>query len=155
MINPGTMLEQSMKPTKLVPILAITSIALLSTTVVTAQPPHKSQRMINHLDKDGDDLVSIEEFEVPSRGREHNRLVTADRDGDGNVSRSEMQDQIDERAEQAIERFELADLNDDDFLTEEEIKMAAFSSIDRNDDGYIDADELSAVRRSAKHRRPS
>jgi hypothetical protein len=111
--------------------------------------------MINHLDKDGDDLVSIEEFEVPSRGREHNRLVTADRDGDGNVSRSEMQDQIDERAEQAIERFELADLNDDDFLTEEEIKMAAFSSIDRNDDGYIDADELSAVRRSAKHRRPS
>jgi Ca2+-binding EF-hand superfamily protein len=100
-------------------------------------------------------LVSIEEFEVPSRGREHNRLVTADRDGDGNVSRSEMQDQIDERAEQAIERFELADLNDDDFLTEEEIKMAAFSSIDRNDDGYIDADELSAVRRSAKHRRPS
>jgi Ca2+-binding EF-hand superfamily protein len=100
-------------------------------------------------------LVSIEEFEVPSRGREHNRLVTADRDGDGNVSRSEMQDQIDERSEQAIERFELADLNDDDFLTEEEIKMAAFSNIDRNDDGYIDADELSAVRRSAKHRRPS
>jgi len=49
----------------------------------------------------------------------------------------------------------LADLNDDDFLTEEEIKMAAFSNIDRNDDGYIDADELSAVRRSAKHRRPS
>jgi Ca2+-binding EF-hand superfamily protein len=92
---------------------------------------------------------------VPSRGREHNRLVTADRDGDGNVSRSEMQDQIDERSEQAIERFELADLNDDDFLTEEEIKMAAFSNIDRNDDGYIDADELSAVRRSAKHRRPS
>jgi len=100
-------------------------------------------------------LVSIEEFEVPSRGREHNRLVTADRDGDGNVSRSEMQDQIDERSEQAIERFELADLNDDDFLTEEEIKMAAFSNIDRNDDGYIDADELSAIRRSAKHRRPS
>ena len=99
--------------------------------------------------------MSIEEFEVPSRGREHNRLVTADRDGDGNVSRSEMQDQIDERSEQAIERFELADLNDDDFLTEEEIKMAAFSNIDRNDDGYIDADELSAVRRSAKHRRPS
>ena len=78
-----------MKSTKLVPILAITSIAMLSTTVVTAQPPHKSQGMINHLDKDGDDLVSIEEFEVPSRGREHNRLVTADRDGDGNVSRSE------------------------------------------------------------------
>ena len=52
-----------MKSTKLVPILAITSIAMLSTTVVTAQPPHKSQGMINHLDKDGDDLVSIEAFE--------------------------------------------------------------------------------------------
>ena len=144
-----------MKFTKLVPILAITSIAVLSTAVVTAQPPSKTQRMINQLDKDGDDLVSISEFEVPSRGRGRDRLATADKDGDGNVSRSEMQAQIDERSEQAIERFELADLNDDDFLSEEEITMAAFSRIDRNDDGYIDADELAAARRPAKHRRAS
>ena len=33
--------------------------------------------------------------------------------------------------------------------------MATYSRIDRNDDGYIDADELSAARRSAKHRRAS
>ena len=144
-----------MKFTKLVPILAITSIAVLSTAVVTAQPPSKTQRMINQLDKDGDDLVSVSEFEVPSRGRGRDRLATADKDGDGNVSRLEMQAQIDERSEQAIERFELADLNDDDFLTEEEITMAAFSRIDRNDDGYIDADELAAARRPAKHRRAS
>ena len=65
-----------------------------------------------------------------------------------------MQAQVDERTEQAIERFELADLNDDDFLTEEEIKMAAFSRLDRNDDGYIDAKELSMAQHTARHQRP-
>ena len=110
--------------------------------------------MMSHLDKDGDNLVSVEEFEVPSRGRDRGRLASADRDGDGNVSRSEMQAQVDERTEQAIERFELADLNDDDFLTEEEIKMAAFSRLDRNDDGYIDAKELSMVQHTSRHQRP-
>ena len=144
-----------MKFTKLVPILAITSITVLATTAVTAQPPNKTQRMINQLDKDGDDLLSISEFEVPSRGPGRDRLATADRDGDGNVSRAEMQAQIDERSEWAIERFELADLNDDDFLTEEEIKTAAFSRLDKNDDGYIDAEELSAARKPPRHQRPS
>lgn len=144
-----------MKMIKLVPILLMSVMTVLATTAVTAQPSSKPQRMINQLDTDGDDLVSLDEFEVSSRGRERGSLATADRDGDGNVSRSEMQTQIDERSEWAIERFELADLNDDDFLTEEEIKMAAFSRLDKNDDGYIDAEELSAARKPPRRQRPS
>lgn len=144
-----------MKFIKLVPILMVSAMTLLATTAVTAQPSSKADRMINHLDKDGDDLVSIDEFQVSSRGRERGSLATADRDGDGNVSRAEMQAQIDERSEWAIERFELADLNDDDFLTEEEIKTAAFSRLDKNDDGYIDAEELSTARKPPRHQRPS
>ena len=139
----------------LIKLVAILIMTVLATTAVTAQPSSKTHRMINHLDKDGDNLVSIDEFEVSSRGRERGSLATADRDGDGNVSRSEMQAQVDERSEWAIERFELADLNDDDFLTEEEIKMAAFSRLDKNDDGYIDAEELSSARKASKRQRPS
>lgn len=143
-----------MKFINLVPTSVIAILTVLAAATVMAQPSNKSQRMMSHLDKDGDNLVSVEEFEVPSRGRDRGRLASADRDGDGNVSRSEMQAQVDERTEQAIERFELADLNDDDFLTEEEIKMAAFSRLDRNDDGYIDAKELSMAQHTARHQRP-
>jgi len=143
-----------MKFINLVPTSVIAILTVLAAATVMAQPSNKSQRMMSHLDKDGDKLVSVEEFEVPSRGRDRGRLASADRDGDGNVSRSEMQAQVDERTEQAIERFELADLNDDDFLTEEEIKMAAFSRLDRNDDGYIDAKELSMVQHTSRHQRP-
>lgn len=143
-----------MKFINLVPTSAIAILTVLAAATVMAQPPNKSQRMMSHLDKDGDNLVSVEEFEVPSRGRDRARLASADKDGDGNVSRLEMQAQVDERTEQAIERFDLADLNDDDFLTEEEIKMAAFSRLDRNDDGYIDAKELSMVQHTSRHQRP-
>ena len=57
-------------------------------------------------------------------------------------------DELDARAEEAMERFELADLNDDGFLTEKEIKRALFDTIDSNGDSYIDAVELGDARRS-------
>ena len=124
------------------------ALVALIATGVNAQSQPSPDRVIKHLDKDGDNLVSFEEFEMPRRGRERSKLAAADRDGDGNVSREEMQAHIDARAEEAMERFELADLNDDGFLTEEEIKRALFDTIDSNGDGYIDAVELGDARRS-------
>ncbi len=131
----------------------VVALAALIGTGVNAQPHPSPDRVIKHLDKDGDNLVSYEEFEMPRRGREHSKLAAADRDGDGNVSREEMEAHIDARAEEAMERFELADLNDDGFLTEEEIKRALFDTIDSNGDGYIDAVELGDARRSRGHGR--
>ena len=116
-----------------------------------AQPNASPQRIIDNLDQDGDQLLSIEEFELPDRGRERGPLAAADTDGDGIVSRGELEAHLEERAADAMERFDNSDLNNDGMLTEEEIKLATFSRIDSNGDGYIDAQELAAMR---KGRRP-
>jgi Ca2+-binding EF-hand superfamily protein len=60
---------------------------------------------------------------------------------------------MDERAAQLAERFDLADLNDDGLLTEDEIRLSMFRRIDSNADGYIDADELSAMRSARRPER--
>ena len=49
----------------------------------------------------------------------------------------------------------LADLNDDGFLTEDEIRLSKFRRVDSNADGYIDADELAAMRNARRAERAS
>ena len=73
-------------------------------------------------------------------------LVLEDTDGDGNLSRAEMQAQVAEKAgrdaERANRRFDAGDLNKDGVITRDEGRQAAFSKMDGNADGYISRDEL-------------
>ena len=113
-------------------------------------------RMIQRLDSDGDGLVSFEEFQLPEKRRGADRLDEADADGDGNVSRAEMEAQLNAQLEavkaKAEARFEQADSNDDGFITPEERKQVAFQMLDINDDGYLSPEELAAGKKH--HRRP-
>ncbi len=129
-------------------LTAAGALLLLLPTLSWGQP--KPERVIQQLDIDGDKLVSYEEFQLP-RHRGGDRFEAADADGDGNISRAEMEaklaSQIEEMTARAIERFEATDLDGDGFVTPEEIKRSAFDAMDANDDGYISADELSAAHR--------
>ena len=116
------------------------------------QPSPK--QIIRALDADSDGLISYEEFRLPEERRGANRLAEADTDGDGNVSRAEMEAQINEHLEamkaRAEARFAQTDLNSDGFVTPEERKQVAFESIDENGDGYLAAEELAKAKKLRK-----
>ena len=144
-----------MKSTQIFVLLGSAAVAACLALPSAAQHHAKPEQIIEHLDQDGDQLLSIEEFEMPRRGRDRGPLAAADTDGDGNVSRDEFQAHVEERAAQMAERFDLADLNDDGFLTEDEIRLSMFHRVDSNADGYIDADELAAMRNARRAERAS
>jgi Ca2+-binding EF-hand superfamily protein len=134
----------------------VATLALVLPGLSVAQPD--SQRVMEQLDTDGDNLISYEEFEPP-RQRGRDRFEGSDTDGDGNLSREEMEaqlaKQIDEMTSRAIERFEAADLDGDGLVSAEERKRAGFDRMDADGDGYISADELEAAHRARRdHHRP-
>jgi len=115
---------------------------------------HSPERFIQTLDKDGDQLVSFEEFSAhqPRHGMEH--FNDADADGDGNVSRAEMEAALAKRhrsdEQRAAERFDETDINDDGYLTASEIKQSMFQNLDINGDGYVSGEEFEQSRASRK-----
>ena len=113
-------------------------------------------QMMRAMDTDGDGLISFEEFQSPDKRRGADRLDEADADGDGNISRAEMEAQLNAHLEavkaKAEARFEQADINDDGFVTPEERKQVAFEMLDINGDGYLSPDELAAAQKN--RRRP-
>jgi EF hand domain-containing protein len=96
-------------------------------------------------DRDGDRLLSVEEF-VADAARRFDRL---DKNGDGVVERSEVQaaaDDIARRIRARMEKsFERADQDDDGRLTKAEAESAAtkrFARLDRDADGKLKAEDL-------------
>lgn len=154
--------------TKTLIAIPMLSTLLLLTQTVMGQPsgsdPHGSnirkpspEKMINHLDTDGDGVISFEEFKVPDHRRRGYGLGEADLDGDGNVSRAEMEAQLNDHLEaitaKAEARFTHTDQNDDDFVTPDERKQVAFEMIDANGDGYLSPEELAKAQKRDKRAR--
>ena len=146
----------------LLPCLAL--FAALFTSQALAGPDGHGRMMIEHLDTDGDGLISIEEFRTP-RGR---RFEEADLDGDGIVTQAEMTQHHEARAAEhekerlakrdkkmarLNEHFAELDLNGDGGVTAEEAKQAIFNRLDKNGDGYISADEAKPHRDRMHDRR--
>lgn len=138
-------------------VAALTATTMLGATVALSQPPGRGnpEKMIERRDTNGDGMVSFEEFQMPPRAEE--RFTRADADGDGEVTRAELEATLSERSGGALERFEQVDANDDDVVTEAERKQAMFENIDTNGDGQLDAEELlqaqTTIREQVKERR--
>ena len=121
--------------------------------------------MINHLDEDGDNLVSIDEFRSPRKGL----VERGDLNDDGVVTLDELQQHMQESASQRqqeleakleemqskmAEHFAELDTNGDGSVDAEEAKLAMFNRMDENGDGYLSADEIKRPeRRQRRHRK--
>lgn len=111
----------------------------------------KLAHVIEHLDIDGDGLLNAEEFRMPKGGPGRHRWETLDSNGDGELTRTEVQGHVN----QQWQRFESMDSNNDDKVTPTEAQAALFSRLDTNSDGYLDAGELKQMQdeRRARHKR--
>ena len=120
---------------------------MLSVLSLVAQPaisqhdgPHSNgdkkpslKKMMRALDADGDGLISYGEFQLLDKRRGADRWDHADSDGDGNISRAEMETQLhahlDAVTAKAEARFTETDMNNDGFVTPEERKQVAFEML--------------------------
>ncbi|MFP6807044.1 MAG: EF-hand domain-containing protein [Pseudomonadales bacterium] len=132
------------------------TIVIITSASATCFAAGHGARMIEHLDTDGDNLISLDEFHPPEgRG---GMLKRADLNGDGIVTIEEATQVRDERnAERAessgrrLEKtFEQMDTNNDGAVSGDEMRLYAFNKVDKNQDGYLSEEEL---RNGRKHRR--
>ena len=121
--------------------------ALLAASGASAAP---IDRIMEHLDTDGDGLISQNEFQPPERRGMLNRLDTND---DGVVTLEEfeaeqakMAARIAEKQSQMSRHFAAADADGDGMVTSEEARQAAFLRIDADADGYLSEEELISAR---------
>jgi hypothetical protein len=82
-------------------------------------------------------------------GRQTSRLMAADTDGDGRVSRAEMAAMATKNGHDGSHRFDVMDANHDGYLDKSEIQAGLtrrFHRMDRNGDGVVSPDERMAGR---------
>jgi Ca2+-binding EF-hand superfamily protein len=110
-------------------------------------------RMLEHLDTDGDGLISLEEFTNPP-----DWFARLDANEDGSVTRDEMEqarlERQEEMAARAAERFKEADTDQNGYLSLEEFPGPdrAFHRLDADGDGQLSPEEMAAGRPGARGR---
>jgi len=128
---------------------ASATLALVIALPALAQPAGFAR-----LDRDGDGLVSAVEFAEREPQRGPRILAQADADGDGAVTRGEVQAAIEEEAAQRKARmeahllaaFEAMDTNEDGYVTPEEAEAHVFARADADGDGFLSKEEARAMR---------
>ena len=138
-----------------VKLIATALIASVSTYAIA----DRGDRIIDHLDTDGDDLISLQEFHPPG-DRGNKLLERADLNGDGVVTLEEAQQAASARMAEHLKKMEakLAELDadEDGIVTTDEIRAHAFSRIDEDGDGFLSANEFNqAKHHERKHRHHS
>ena len=106
-------------------------------------------RVINRLDASKDGQISQEEFNMVDRkmilGLDANEdgVVTIEEvENHDNERKAEMNERMKAKREQAILRFQSADIDGDGMVTAEEARTERFNFIDENDDEQLSAEEF-------------
>jgi Ca2+-binding EF-hand superfamily protein len=90
--------------------------------------------------------------------RQTGRIMAADTDGDGRISRAEMEAVPAKGERDPLRRFDAMDANHDGYLDKAEIRAALtrrFQRMDRNGDGIVTPDERMASKQRRGHDQPA
>lgn len=120
--------------------------ALVLAMVVIGAGGAAADSPLERIDRDGDGYISREEIEAYRGGR----FETWDLNRDGVVSRDEMNQRIRERIEEKVgRRFQQLDANGNGRIERNEYsgqKGWSFEDLDRDGDGRVSPDELRRAR---------
>lgn len=143
-----------MKRSTFVTCVAVCGI-LLAAGSALAKPGDRGMRMnFDEIDTNGDGEVTRAEMEALRDAR----FASADANGDGALSLEELTRQATQRAEQGAQKMmERLDANKDGVLSKDEMPHESragriFDRVDRNDDGVITQAEFDTARERAAKR---
>ena len=105
----------------------------------------RMSKIMSHLDKDESGTISLSEFQMPEGSDAPDMRM--DLNGDGTLSRDEVAEAINQHSEQALARFDEADLDGNGVVTSDERRRAAFNRIDSDADGQLTKSEMRKARK--------
>lgn len=105
----------------------------------------RMSKMMSQLDADESGTISLSEFRMPE-GREAPEM-RMDLNGDGNISRDEVSEAINQNSEEVLARFDEADIDGNSVVTADERRQAAFNRIDSDGDGQLTKKEIRKARK--------
>ncbi|RBW63060.1 EF-hand domain-containing protein [Ruegeria sp. A3M17] len=133
-----------MKSAKFIPAIIVSALAITGTSVFAAGGKDREPVTFQQLDANGDGQVTKEEMQA----HRNQRFTNADTDGDGQLSVEEMQAAGQKKANDRVTKmFERNDANKDGLLSEDELPKPRradkmFDRIDANEDGAISEEEF-------------
>lgn len=133
-----------MKSAKFIPAILISAVAITGTSVLAAGPKDREPVTFQELDANGDGQVTKEEMQA----HRNQRFTDADTNGDGKLSVEEMQAAAQKKTQDRVTKmFEKNDTDQDGFLTEDELPKPRragkmFDRIDADNNGSISEQEF-------------
>ena len=131
-------------------LMTALTVGFAPATVLADDDESRGDRRMNKvmstLDTNEDGVISIDEFRLPE-GREP-REMRMDIDGDGAVTRDEVERAVAERSEEALTRFDELDSDGNGRITTEERRTQVFAQIDRDNDGQLSPSEMRDARKA-------